>query len=274
MYERFLGFDRSPFSQAPDPDFLHWTEQHEHARKVLEASVRQALALFVLLGASGVGKTTLVRRLVETAPQDVAVGYLANAADDGVPAAAILAAFGLESDASRPETDWRGLEAFLTERRNSGGRVLLVVDRAEQAPDAAFDTLHRLADLKSDEAPLLTQALVGHPRLHARLSQPQFRGFAERPGVTFQFNPMTMEDTAAYIRRRLEAVGGVADTFDAEALQRIHARTQGVPRKINSLCDLCLTEAHRIRRPTRQLDAGRRGDRQDPDPCPRRRERQ
>jgi hypothetical protein len=55
---------------------------------------------------------------------------------------------------------------------------------------------------------------------------------------------MSIKDTGAYIRRRLNAVGGDGAMFDDAALQAIHARAGGVPRKINSLCDLCLVAAH------------------------------
>ncbi len=54
-------------------------------------------------------------------------------------------------------------------------------------------------------------------------------------------NRLTQEETEAYIQHRIRAAGGGADQiFAADAIERIHVFSQGIPRKINRLCDLSL----------------------------------
>ncbi len=47
--------------------------------------------------------------------------------------------------------------------------------------------------------------------------------------------------TSAYVQHRLRESGANADRiFESAALERIHLLTQGIPRRINRLCDLAL----------------------------------
>ena len=62
---------------------------------------------------------------------------------------------------------------------------------------------------------------------------------------------LSHDETHSYVQHRLQAVGGAADLFDSDALDTVHAISQGVPRDINRLCDLALLlgfadEAQRI----------------------------
>jgi hypothetical protein len=63
---------------------------------------------------------------------------------------------------------------------------------------------------------------------------------AQRVGVNYPLGPVTRQDTEAYIRHRLRAVGGAEDIFTAAAIDLIHTTSRGVPRTINVLCDNAL----------------------------------
>jgi type II secretory pathway predicted ATPase ExeA len=51
---------------------------------------------------------------------------------------------------------------------------------------------------------------------------------------------LSKEDTESYIRFRLEKAGRREPVFTAQALEEIYAYSEGVPRKINNICDLAL----------------------------------
>ena len=59
------------------------------------------------------------------------------------------------------------------------------------------------------------------------------------PGVS-----STLDDTRSYIQHRLTVARGDPSLFHAEAIEFIHARTRGIPRLINQLCDLALVYAY------------------------------
>jgi len=59
-----------------------------------------------------------------------------------------------------------------------------------------------------------------------------------------------MEETAAYIEHRMTAAGATREIFAAEALQKAHQLTGGIPRRINRLCDLALVVGYAAKQHT------------------------
>src|SRR6201996_1713285 len=62
----------------PDPAFLFASEQHSKALTMLEYAMESQAAFCVLTGEIGSGKTTLVRHLIRTFGDRVAVGLISN----------------------------------------------------------------------------------------------------------------------------------------------------------------------------------------------------
>jgi hypothetical protein len=58
--------------------------------------------------------------------------------------------------------------------------------------------------------------------------------------VHYHLQPLTLQETRAYIRHRLAVAGATDDIFGDLALACVHYFTAGVPRLINSVCDMAL----------------------------------
>ena len=52
--------------------------------------------------------------------------------------------------------------------------------------------------------------------------------------------PLTAEESAGYVRHRLQAAGTTREIFTADALEALHFLGHGTPRQINRLGDLAL----------------------------------
>jgi general secretion pathway protein A len=85
---------------------------------------------------------------------------------------------------------------------------------------------------------------VGQPELRTSLSRPELKQFAQRVSVDFHLRPLERRETHAYIRHRLTVAGGDAALFLPEAIEFMHARTNGVPRLLNQLGDFALVYAY------------------------------
>jgi type II secretory pathway predicted ATPase ExeA len=96
--------------------------------------------------------------------------------------------------------------------------------------------------------------LVGQPELRVKLSRPDMTQFAQRVSVDFHLKPLDRVETHAYVRHRLEAAGGPATVFSTDAIEFVHARTRGVPRLVNQLCDFGLLYAYADGRMTVDAD--------------------
>jgi hypothetical protein len=62
---------------------------------------------------------------------------------------------------------------------------------------------------------------------------------AQRVAIHYHLKPLDQDETKEYIRFRLARAGG-RDIFTTSALDKLFDYTQGVPRRINTWCDLAL----------------------------------
>ena len=84
MYTEFFGFTEKPFSLVPNPDYLYLSSKHEHALTFLEYSLAEKVGFVMLTGEIGIGKTTLIRHILNQteADMDVAVIFHTNIRPD------------------------------------------------------------------------------------------------------------------------------------------------------------------------------------------------
>jgi type II secretory pathway predicted ATPase ExeA len=250
LYEAFFGFRRKPFSLSPDPRCLFLGPSHAAALAMLEYGLGERSGFVVLTGASGTGKTLLLRHLVLAAGEAAAVAMVSNthpAMGDLLPW--ILVAFGLDGEADEPARRHRRLLAHLGQVHGEGRRAVLVVDEAQNLDEAALQQLRLLANAASNDEPLLQLVLAGQPGLRRTLRQPGFESFLQRISVDHDLGSFGREETAAYVRHRLETAGGDPDLFEPEAVLLVHHLARGVPRLVNGLCDLALVLAFAEERP-------------------------
>ena len=95
---------------------------------------------------------------------------------------------------------------------------------------------------------------MGQPELRVNLSRPELKQFAQRVSVDFHLRPLERRETHAYIRHRLTVAGGNAALFLPDAIEFMHARTNGVPRLLNQLGDFALVYAYAEGRTTIDAD--------------------
>ena len=104
-----------------------------------------------------------------------------------------------------------------------------------------------LSNLETTREKLLQIVLVGEPELADKLGSHALRQIGQRVSVSYHIDPLTYEETCAYIYHRMSiAALGALTHFEASALKRIYKFSSGIPRMINIACDKSLFTAHRI----------------------------
>jgi hypothetical protein len=80
------------------------------------------------------------------------------------------------------------------------------------------------------------------------LGSQALRQLGQRVSVSYYIDPLTYEETCAYIYHRMSIASLGAQThFEASALKRIYKFSGGIPRMINIACDKSLFTAHRLK---------------------------
>lgn len=249
MYEQFYGLKAKPFSLLPDPAYLFMAKKHEVAMSILEYAVTNSLALSVVTGEVGSGKTTLVRNLLNQLNESHTVGLISNTHRDfSNLMQTVAAAYDIPFKGKDPVELHQDFVNFLIAEYTAGRRTLLIVDEAQNLDAETLEEIRLLTNINADEHMLLQLLLVGQPELHELLKRHDLRQLAQRISVIAKLEPLDEKETADYIRHRLVTAGGDAKLFHKNALRLIYWNSGGIPRVINTLCDLALVYAYADRK--------------------------
>lgn len=241
MYEKFYGLSEKPFHIVPNPSFLYLSPKHQHALTYLEYGIREGMGFILLTGEIGTGKTTLIRHILNQIETEIEVAVIFNTnVSANQLLSLILQEFELEADGTDKARNLDRIYQFLIQKYASRGRVLLVIDEAQNLSDDVLEEVRMLSNLQADDTLLLQIMLVGQPELKAKLKRPGLAQLTQRIAVNYHLMPLNREETGIYITSRLEKVGGDPDLFTQEAVDEIFKASNGTPRSINLLCDSAL----------------------------------
>ena len=97
-----------------------------------------------------------------------------------------------------------------------------------------------LLNFQLNERFLLTLILMAQPEIREMIGR--ITQLDQRIAIRYHLRPLDQAETAQYVNYRLEKAGAKRQLFPEEALQLIWQQSRGVPRIINTMCDLCLLE--------------------------------
>ncbi len=246
MYEEHFKLTGKPFQLSPDAAFFYPSKEHKRALSFLEYGLSQADGFIIITGDIGTGKTTLVQTLLKDLdPTEMLVANLVTTQleeDDLLHLVAI--SLGLRVSSSSKAIILRDLERLFVQQAREKRRVLLIVDEAQNLPPRSVEELRMLSNFQLDGKPLLQIFLLGQEEFRTTLLSEGFEQLRQRVIATYHLNPLDEPETRTYIEHRLSRVGWQnRPKFSANAFPVIFQFCQGVPRRINNLCDRLLLYA-------------------------------
>ncbi|MEP7245503.1 MAG: AAA family ATPase [Gammaproteobacteria bacterium] len=255
MYRSFFGLNEKPFAITPDPRYLYLSERHAEALAHLLYGINEAGGFVQLTGEVGTGKTTTIRSLLAQTPKNAEVALILN--PRMTPTEFLLTiceevGIGVPDEAQDSLKDLVDiLNDYLLKAHAGGRRVVLVVDEAQNLAPAVLEQVRLLTNLETNTQKLLQIILIGQPELRELLGRNELRQLAQRITGRYHLDPLSSEETGAYVRHRLRVAGATTDIFTPGALAEIYRLSGGVPRVINVIADRALLggytqDRHRI----------------------------
>ena len=225
----------------PDANMLFVSEGHKNALSYFHYGLLQGEGFVVLTGNSGVGKTTLIKSLINEISTDqhitAATITAANLDAFGV-LETISSAFGLKFENKSKVALMKGVNDFASQNYRKNSRVLLIVDEAQTLLPEALEELRLLSNLEYKGKSLMQIFLVGQQELTSTLLASEFEQLRQRIIASYHLSALSEADVEKYITHRLQKAGWNADPeIHKDIYKEIYLWTSGIPRKINLICD-------------------------------------
>lgn len=241
MYLDYWGLKKYPFENVPDPEFMYYSQEHKEALVRLLYAVNRRKGAALLTGEIGSGKTLLSRVFIQQLPEkDFEIGLITNPSLEPLDfLKEILYQIGLNFKTNSKTELINSLNTRLLENTKKNRTTLLIVDEAQLVHTDSFEEIRLLLNFQLNDQFLMTFILIGQPELKDIIRQ--YKQLDQRIAIRYHLNPLNIEETTKYISYRL-AKAGLPDNgiFTPESIEEIYHYSEGIPRKINNVCDLSL----------------------------------
>jgi general secretion pathway protein A len=242
MYESFYNLRTKPFALLPDSDFLYPGATHRAAYSILEYGLINEAPFMVLTGDPGMGKTSLLQKLISEHGEKHSIGLVTNARYDIEHLLPwILLSLGLSKKQLDPVEAYHLFSEFLIQGSKQHRRVILIIDEAQSLGFELLEELRLLSNMNDGKTLKLQIILSGQPDLHTLLQRIDMTQFAQRIVVDYHLEPLSEAETGHCLRHRLKIAGGHPSLFTNKACALVHRLTRGNPRLISQVCDIALT---------------------------------
>lgn len=230
-----------PFENVSDSRFFFRSVTHEEGFSRMLYVAREEKGCGMLTGGYGTGKTFVMDSLMtELTRSGRKAVILPNPSFGNV---GMLREITYKLEGKNPKGDkvdiLHSLEKALLSYAKKGGNAVVIVDEAHNLRSRkVIEELRMLLNLHYERKFLITLFLSGQPELDIIIEN--IKQFKQRIFLQYFLTGLTGEETRDYVLFRLTVAGVKEQLFTEDALTLVYEQSGGIPRKINTICDLAL----------------------------------
>lgn len=241
MYHSFYNLKEKPFQTTIDNEFSLLGKNNSDALVALKERLHDDNGFFLLIGETGIGKTTLINYL----PKIIKTNFITVK----VPDADIerLDFFKFLAESLQINNKFSGKAAFfvhfnffLKNAESADKRLIIVFDDAHRLKDSLLKELSFLSDIKINNRKMINILLVGQESLNDLIEQQGSEWITKKITYKCRLKPLIEQETDEYIKHHLISAGLKRKIFTSGAVREIYSLSKGDPLLINSICESAL----------------------------------
>jgi general secretion pathway protein A len=239
MFLNHFNLHSHPFAEKPP---IKWLLRDEHTDQALARLqfFKEQGALAVIIGQTGLGKSSLLRLFIHELPQNRYQPLYLHLTPLNANAFLRLIVSKL---GEHPKLGKDRMLLQILERINQNDKcTLFIIDEAHLIDPKTLTDLRLLISSIDEHIPLKI-LLCGQENLSRILKRSSHADLLQRITLQFTMRPMSKPQTPRYIDYRITCAGGKDKIFDSQAKELIHDYTGGVHRQINNVATACLINA-------------------------------
>jgi len=243
MFLEHYGLREQPFGVTPDPRYLYFSAMHREALASLVYGIESGCGFLSLIAPPGMGKTTLLLHLLERLRKSARTVFLFQTQCDSREFFRyLLTDLGVDARDQNMAHMHESLNFVLLNNARMGRRFVLIIDEAQNLKKTVLETVRLLSDFESASSKVLQIVLCGQPQLADKLSHPDLMQLRQRVSIFSRLQPFDKAEVVNYIHHRLKVAGYAGHAlFNLDAIDKIVAHSDGIPRIINNICFNALT---------------------------------
>jgi len=248
-YFNLLEFNKEPFSNSPEPEFLFASPQYSTCLQRLELAVRLRRGLNIVIGEVGTGKTTLCRKLIQQLSMPIANDsqkietflLLDPAVESRLAFVKTVGSILGIPDISDDDHEWQIKEKIKNFLYEQGVRdqknIVLIIDEGQKIPNDCLEILREFLNYETNSYKLLQIIIFAQPEFRKSLAARA--NLLDRVNALHHIQPLSFGQAKAMIEHRIAIASHNPDRhplFTFGGMLAVYAATGGYPRKVVSLC--------------------------------------
>ena len=234
----YYGLNEQPFGVTPDPRYLFFSEGHREALAAIYYAIEERRGFSALVAKPGMGKTTLLFRLLESLQESARTAFLFQVGQDSRDFLdSLVRDLGIAAKSADLPALHDALNTMLVKEMEENRRVVVVIDEAQNLTEQMLEQVRLLSNFETPAAKMIHIVLAGQPGLADKLASPALTQLRQRVGSVAHLPTLNLKEITQYVDHRLSAAGYRGpQLFASDALENIAAISEGIPRNINSIC--------------------------------------
>ena len=246
MYLEQFGLSINPFSLSPKLEFLYKSDSFQESMAHLVYGVDNSEAITMITGAIGTGKTMSLQSFLAHLGPSFKTALVTNTRVNSLELLKlILEDLGLPLAKGTDKSDLLiQFKEFLIKSSNSGCRVIIIIDEAQNLKLEVLEEVRLLTNLGQGDQQPVQVILVGQPELEEVINQPNLAQLRQRIRVHYRLAALSSHEVQEYLDHRMKVAGCDRKVFRPKAVEKMLELSGGIPRLINALAGNALLAAY------------------------------